>query len=86
MTQLNISLTDDAGQFVAEQVSGGRFTSPSEFVQSLIEQARIRAAQERLVAMIEEGENSGPGTEYSEEEWAAKLNLLRAQVPREPAA
>jgi putative addiction module CopG family antidote len=83
MTQLNISLSDAANQFVADQVATGQFESPSDYVQKLIEKA---SARDRLERLIEEGESSGPGTEYSEEQWAQRMNELRAQVPREPAA
>lgn len=86
MTQLSISLSDTANQFVTEQVATGQFDSPSDFVQKLIERARVQAAQERLANLVEEGENSGPGTEYSEEEWSRRMNELRSRVPREPAA
>jgi putative addiction module CopG family antidote len=86
MTQLSISLSDSANQYVIEQLATGEYESPSDFVQKLVERASVQAAKDRLAALIEEGENSGPGTEYSEEEWARRMNELRARVPREPAA
>ena len=86
MTQLSISLSESANQFVADQVATGHYDSPSEFVQMLIEKASVQAAKERLAGLVEEGENSGSGTEYSEEQWAQRMNELRARVPREPAA
>jgi putative addiction module CopG family antidote len=87
MTQLSVSLSDSANQFVADQVATGRFESPSDFVQQLIEEARVDAAKERLAQLIKEADNSGPGTEYSDEQWEERMNELRTRVPREePAA
>jgi len=86
MTQLSILLSDAANQFVVNQVATGQYDSPSDFVQKLIERASVQAAKDRLAVLVEEGENSGPGTEYSEQQWAQRMNELRAGVPREPAA
>lgn len=82
MTQLNISLTDTAHDFIADQIASGRYGSPSEYLQELVEQASEVAARENLATLLEEGENSGPGTEYTAAEWAQRVNELRAQVPR----
>ncbi len=81
MTQLNISLSEAANQYVADQVASGRYSSASDFVKELVEKASREAAREHLAKLLEEGENSGPGTEYSEDEWARRLSELRAQIP-----
>jgi antitoxin ParD1/3/4 len=86
MTQLQISLPDTAKQFVEQQVATGRYGSASDYVVDLVEKARIQAAKEKLAELILEGENSGEGVEYSEEQWEARRKELVAELERRRSA
>jgi putative addiction module CopG family antidote len=86
MSQLQISLPEAANRFIEEQVAGGRFESPSDFVLDLVEKARIQAAKEKLAQLILEGENSGEGVEFSEEGWDARQAELQAEAARRRSA
>jgi len=72
MTTHQIELPDTAQSFVNEQVAAGRFTSVSEFVVTLIEQARQDATLQRVEAQLLEGLESGPGEEATPEYWERK--------------
>jgi|tagenome__1003787_1003787.scaffolds.fasta_scaffold18004542_1 antitoxin ParD1/3/4 len=67
-----VQLPDTAQSFVDEQVASGRFTSPSEFIANLVEQARRQAAHERVEKLLLEGLDSGPGIEVTPEFWQKK--------------
>jgi len=86
MSQLQISLPDAANRFIEEQVAGGRYESPSDFVLELVEKARIQAAKEKLGQLILEGENSGEGEEFSEERWDVRRRELQAEAERRRSA
>jgi antitoxin ParD1/3/4 len=72
MTTHQIELPDTAQSFVEEQVAAGQFTSVSEFVVRLIEQARQDSARQRVEALLLEGLESGPGEEATPEYWERK--------------
>ncbi len=48
MTTLNISLPESLKSFVEEQVSGGGYSTASEYVRSLIREAQERRAKTEL--------------------------------------
>ncbi|MEJ7812493.1 MAG: type II toxin-antitoxin system ParD family antitoxin [Gemmatimonadaceae bacterium] len=48
MTTMNISLPDEMKRFVDEQVSGGGYSSASEYVRELVRAEQKRQATERL--------------------------------------
>jgi antitoxin ParD1/3/4 len=69
-----VQLPEVAQSFVDEQVASGRFTSASDFIANLIEQARRHAARERLEQLLLEGLNSGPPIEVDEAWWLKKAD------------
>jgi len=48
MTTMNISLPDELKRFVDEQVTGGGYSSASEYVRELVRADQKRQATERL--------------------------------------
>jgi putative addiction module CopG family antidote len=86
MTQIQISLTDAADRFIAEQVASGRYGSPSDVVVELVEKARIQAAKEKLAELILEGENSGEGVEFDETSWDERTKQLLEEAQRRRSA
>ena len=66
LMNMNVSLTDELGEFVKSKVSSGRYTSASEVVrEALRDWTRHRDAERRdlemLRAAIRAGLDSGPG-------------------------
>jgi antitoxin ParD1/3/4 len=82
MTQLQISLPEEAKRFVEEQVASGRYQSPGDYLASLVEQARVQAANEKLAELIREGMESGEAIEYSDEWWERRGEEIRAEAKR----
>jgi len=77
-----VQLPDAAQSFIEEQVASGRFTSPSEFIVNLVEQARRQAAHERLEALLLEGLDSGPPIEVTPEYWEKRKAELAEKYRR----
>jgi antitoxin ParD1/3/4 len=70
VTDVLVRLSDEARSFVEQQVAARQFASASEFIASLIDDAKRRAAVERVDQMLLEGLASGPGEEATPEWWA----------------
>jgi antitoxin ParD1/3/4 len=77
---MQLLLPDEVREFIEEQIKSGRYESPSAMVAALVEEARVREARERLNALLEEGENSGPPIDFTEEWWAARKASLLARL------
>jgi antitoxin ParD1/3/4 len=69
MTRLNISLPEAMKEFVEEQVRSGGYATPSDYVQTLIREAQVRAAKQELENKLIEGLESGPATPMTTEDW-----------------
>lgn len=69
MTRLNISLPESMRKFVEEQVRGGDYDTPSDYVRTLIREAQVRAAKQELESKLIEGLERGPATPMTSEEW-----------------
>ena len=78
---MNISLTEDLKSFVDERVKARGYSSYSEYVRDLVRRDEERAAEERFVALIQEGIDSGPATRTWDEQrdaWTARIAAARA--------
>ena len=64
-----VQLSDVAQEFIDEQLAAGQFTSASDFIANLVEQARRKAARERVEQLLLEGLDSGPPIEATPEYW-----------------
>jgi antitoxin ParD1/3/4 len=84
MTELHITLPDDAANYVEAQVAQGKFASASDVLVDAIEAKRVQAARERLAELIREGMDSGPGREViDEDQWWAELDAkIQAELNR----
>lgn len=59
MTNLNISLPEAMKEFIEEEVSTGRYSTPSEFVRELVREAqnkKTESQQERLIEALLSGQ------------------------------
>ena len=68
MVQRQITLSDDANEFIQQQLATGQFSSPDEFVSKTLEAARIAAAKKKLSELVREGlDSKGDDIEFTEE-------------------
>lgn len=80
MSAMQLLLPDDVREFIDEQIKSGRYESPSAMIAALVEEARLRAAREKLDKLLEEGENS-PLIDCTEE-WLDQTHAsLLARLP-----
>ena len=87
MSQYSVELTAEVEAFVKSQLDAGRYSSLSDVVNDALEQARVRAAREKLAALIREGlESSGEAVEYTDEWWDQRMDEVRAEVERRKSA
>jgi antitoxin ParD1/3/4 len=63
---MNISLTQDLKSFVDTRMHAKGYSSTSEYVRDLVRRDVERQAEERFIALIEEGIASGPGRPWEE--------------------
>lgn len=83
MTRIQVVLPETARDYIDGQVSSGQFSSPSEYLGFLVEQARAADSQRKLDELLEEGLNSGPAMPFSMEWWQARKAELLATLPAE---
>lgn len=77
MRTLNISLPDSMRTFIDRQVEKGGYGTASEYLRSLIREAKKRQVEDRLEELLVEGMESGPGIEAAPGYWAGKRAGLR---------
>ena len=76
LTSLNISLPQSLRDYVENQVRGLGYSTPSEYVRTLLREDRKRNAQEKLEALLLEGLESGKPIEITPEYWERKRRQL----------
>ncbi len=76
MTSLNISLPQNMKDFVEGQVEACGFSTPSEYIRSLIRADQKHRAEERLESLLLEALNSGEPVEITPEYWERKRTRL----------
>lgn len=69
MTTLKISLPESMKEFIEEQVRSGRYSTASDYVQTLIREAQVRTAKQELECKLIEGLDSGPATPMMPDDW-----------------
>ena len=79
MTSLNVSLPEPLKNYVEAQVKRGGYSTPSEFVRSLIRNDQQRRAEERLERALLEGLASGPPIEADRKFWQRKQRQLASR-------
>ena len=81
MIPTQFSLSEDAHEFIQEQLSTGQFSSPDEVVSKALEEARIRQAKRKLAVLLQEGLDSGPGIPITEEWRKQQRATFLAKLP-----
>jgi antitoxin ParD1/3/4 len=85
MVQRQITLSDDANEFIQQQLATGQFSSPDEVVSKTLEDARLLAAKKALAQLIREGINSGPPLPVTREYMDQRRAELVARLPPDAA-
>ena len=70
LTEVNISLPLSMKTFIDEVVAEGGYSTASEYVRELIEDAK-RKSQEEIEQRLLEALESGPATPMTKEDWDA---------------
>ena len=69
MDTINEALTPALRKFVEAKVASGGYSSESDYIAALLTNAQRQEAGEKLRAMLQEGEDSGPPLRMTREEW-----------------
>ena len=87
MVQRQITLSDDANEFIQQQLATGQFASPDEVVSKALEDARVAASQKRLAQLVREGlECKGDDIEFTEEWFDRRMDEAKADFERRRSA
>ena len=79
MTSLNISLPKPMKQYVEAQVNAGSFSTPSEYLRTLIRDDQAKKERDRVEAMLLESVKSGEPIAVDKAFWEKKHRDLAAQ-------
>ncbi len=82
MTSLNVSIPKPLKDYVEGQVRDRGYSTPSEYVRTLIREDQKRAAEEKLEKALLEGLASGPPIEADRRFWERKRRRLLDRRPK----
>ena len=77
---MNISLPDSLKEYVKERVEEEHYSTPSDYVRSLIREDQKQRDEKKLEQMLLEGVRSGRGMEIGSKEWKKFRKELTARV------
>jgi len=84
MISREFSLSDEANEFIQQQLASGRFATPDEVVSKTLEDAQMAAAQTKLAELVREGlECKGPAIEFTEEWFDKRMDEIEAEFERQ---
>jgi len=83
MTRLQVTLPDAASEFIQSEIATGHYSTASEYLEFLIEQARAAKAKQKLDELLEEGLNSGLPIQFTQQWWKQRKAELLAGLPAE---
>jgi Arc/MetJ-type ribon-helix-helix transcriptional regulator len=86
MVEFELKLSDDANEFIQQQLATGQFATPDEVVSKTLEEAQVAAATKKLAALIREGLESGEGEEFTEEWFDSLMDKARGEFERRRSA
>ncbi|MGD0297895.1 MAG: type II toxin-antitoxin system ParD family antitoxin [Bryobacteraceae bacterium] len=79
MASLNISLPKTLREYIDAQVQEGCYSTPSEYLRSLIREDQKRKTAGRIEALLLEGLASGEPVEVDQAFWNKKRSALTAR-------
>ncbi len=80
MTSLNISLPKAMKAYIEARISEGGYSTPSEYLRSLIRDEQKRHEEAKLEAMLLEALSAGEPIEMTPEYWQAKRQKLQSRL------
>jgi antitoxin ParD1/3/4 len=83
-TELTISLPESFKEFIEREVAEGHYSTPSEYVRDLLEEALDRKNEERLEKLLLEGLDSGEPIKVTPEYWEELRAELTAKYGKRP--
>ena len=83
MTTMNISVPDDMKAFVEAEMAHEGYASASEYLRTLIRDARKRLAKRELEAKFREALKTGPATPMTREDWDSIEQEALGRLARE---
>jgi antitoxin ParD1/3/4 len=83
METLKISLPSALKSFVDEQLANGSHKSPSAYFAALVRAERKRRAEEKLLELINQAEQSGPATPMTAQDWKNVRSQALARLAKE---
>jgi antitoxin ParD1/3/4 len=78
MASLNVSLPKTLRKYIESQVKSSGYSTPSEYVRTLIREDQKRKGWERIEALLLEGVSSGAPVEVNRRYWDKKRVALTA--------
>lgn len=66
---LNVLLPRSTQDFIEREIAEGGYSTPSDYIRALVEEAHSRKAEERLEKLLLEGLDSGPATPMTRADW-----------------
>jgi len=67
---MNVSLNPELERFLNDQIRSGRYHSAEEAVSKAVELLKeMEEAESRLETLLQQGEDSGPPTEMTAQDW-----------------
>jgi antitoxin ParD1/3/4 len=86
MIEIKVTLPDWAGEYIQGQIKSGRCASADELIAALLDEERAIATDERLAELIQEGLDSGEGTEVNDQWWEQIDEKVRQELQRRQSA
>jgi len=83
MDALKISLPPALKNFVDEQLAAGNHKNPSDYIADLVLAERKRVAEQKLIQLMKEADDSGPATPVTAETWKGIRSRALARLAKE---
>ena len=83
MSDFQLSLPSSTIEFINEKIATGQYSTPSEVVIALVEDARKREARDYLQCEVQKGIESELGPEVTEQYLRQRRQELLSRLPAE---
>jgi antitoxin ParD1/3/4 len=85
MATIHVNLSEESRQFVEKQIAAGGYHTADAYLEQLIEEDRLRKAQDELEELLLAGMRS-PRIELTPEEWESMRREADARVQARTAS
>ena len=80
MTSLTISLPESVRDYIASYIQNGDFSTPSDYLRSLVREEQKRHEEAKLESMLLEALNTEGAIEMTSQYWQTKRQNFRASL------